>query len=93
MKTAEELKQKGEVDGVSDVKLMDVATQVIVEKGVFPSLGEREKMIWTTSPVPEDKMREIAEYRSLDAQISGNDAKRKSELLEEKDFVGADIAV
>lgn len=39
------------------------------------------------------KMQELESYRSLDAAISGTKTQPKSELIEEKDFVGADIAV
>ena len=39
------------------------------------------------------KVQEIANYRSLDAAIKGTSTQPKSQLIEEKDFVGADIAV
>ena len=42
---------------------------------------------------PTAKMREINEYRHLDAQLSGTEGKRASQLIEEKEIVGADIAV
>jgi hypothetical protein len=38
-------------------------------------------------------MQELANYRSLDAAIQGTSTQPKSQLIEEKDFVGADIAV
>lgn len=39
------------------------------------------------------KAQELANYRSLDAAMKGTSTQRKSQLIEEKDFVGADIAV
>ncbi|KIW66161.1 hypothetical protein PV04_08362 [Phialophora macrospora] len=67
--------------------------EMLINEGIYPSLGEREKAIFTTSPVSESKMQELANYRSLDAAIQGTSAQPKSQLIEEKDFVGADIAI
>jgi hypothetical protein len=38
------------------------------------------------------KMQELANYRSLDSAIQGTSTQSKNQLIEEKDFVGADIA-
>lgn len=38
-------------------------------------------------------MQELANYRSLDAAMSGTSEQPKSQLIEEKDLVGSDIAV
>ncbi|EXJ67670.1 uncharacterized protein A1O5_09016 [Cladophialophora psammophila CBS 110553] len=67
--------------------------EMLINEGIYPSLGEREKAIFTTSPVSETKMQELANYRSLDAALAGTSTQPKSQLIEEKDFVGADIAV
>ncbi|EXJ57529.1 hypothetical protein A1O7_07877 [Cladophialophora yegresii CBS 114405] len=67
--------------------------EMLINEGVYPSLGEREKAIFMTSPVSASKMQELAEYRSLDAAMQGTSTKPKNQLIEEKDFVGADIAV
>lgn len=41
-----------------------------------------------------EKMREIESFRSLDAELSGNQGRRPSTLIEEVDWSkGADIAV
>ncbi len=40
-----------------------------------------------------EKVQELANYRSLDAAIQGTSTQTKKQLIEEKDFVGADIAV
>jgi hypothetical protein len=37
-------------------------------------------------------MQELANYRSLDSAIQGTSTQSKNQLIEEKDFVGADIA-
>lgn len=94
---------------------------VLVSRGIFPSLGEREKAIFTSSEISEGmfskapslssfsvgivsdwcccggllaQLREIESYRSLDAQLAGTkDVQSKEKLIEEKDLVGADIAV
>jgi len=67
--------------------------ETLINEGIYPSLGEREKAIFMTSPVDDSKVQELANYRSLDAAIQGTSAQPKSQLIEEKDFVGADIAV
>lgn len=89
--------------------------ETLINEGIYPSLGEREKAIFTTSPVSEckfesrpivatpknhadekkkpAKMQELANYRSLDAALAGTSTKPKSQLIEERDIVGADIAV
>ncbi|KAJ9640635.1 hypothetical protein H2204_003264 [Knufia peltigerae] len=64
----------------------------LINEGIYPSLGEREKAIFSTSPVTDDKIHEIEQFRSLDAALSGQPAK-KGAPVEEVDVVGADIAV
>ncbi|KAK5072159.1 hypothetical protein LTS08_000745 [Lithohypha guttulata] len=69
------------------------AEEVLNEGGVYPSLGEREKVIFRTSPVSPEKMKEIAHFRSLDAELSGTKGKGASILIEEREAYAADIAV
>lgn len=40
-----------------------------------------------------DKMKEIASFRSLDAELSGTQGKGASSLIDEKDAYEADIAL
>ncbi|KIX03404.1 uncharacterized protein Z518_06956 [Rhinocladiella mackenziei CBS 650.93] len=76
----------------SDVNKREVA-EMLINEGIYPSLGEREKAIFTTSPVSHSKMQELENYRSLDAALAGTSARPKSQLIEERDVVGADIAI
>ncbi|KIW18515.1 hypothetical protein PV08_02803 [Exophiala spinifera] len=64
----------------------------LINEGIYPSLGEREKAIFSTSPVSDDKIHEIEQFRSLDAALTGQPVK-KGAPVEEVDLVGADIAV
>ncbi|KIW53267.1 hypothetical protein PV05_08856 [Exophiala xenobiotica] len=64
----------------------------LINEGIYPSLGEREKAIFSTSPVTDEKMHEIEQFRSLDAALTGSKGK-KGQPVEEVDIVGADIAV
>ncbi|KAJ4518767.1 hypothetical protein HRR78_001255 [Exophiala dermatitidis] len=70
--------------------------EMLINEGIFPSLGEREKAIFSTSPVSDgefSKMQELESFRSLDAALAGTSTKPKTQLIEERDVVGADIAV
>lgn len=69
------------------------AEDEIHEAGIFPSLGERDKVLFRTSPVSPEKMKEIAQFRSLDAELSGTQGRRPSTLIDEVDFYSADVAV
>ncbi|KIX99752.1 uncharacterized protein Z520_04388 [Fonsecaea multimorphosa CBS 102226] len=88
----QELIAQGKSNADADANRRALA-EVLINEGIYPSLGEREKAIFTTSPVSETKMQELANFRSLDAALSGTSTQPKSQLIEEKDFVGADIAV
>ncbi|EXJ87888.1 hypothetical protein A1O1_04815 [Capronia coronata CBS 617.96] len=70
-----------------------VLAEMLISEGIYPSLGEREKAIFTTSPVSDAKMQELESFRSLDAALAGTSSKPKHQLIEERDVVGADIAV
>ncbi|RMZ82599.1 hypothetical protein DV738_g1579, partial [Chaetothyriales sp. CBS 135597] len=70
--------------------------ELLTSEGIFPSLGEREKAIFSTTPVDEHKQRELEQFRSLEAALlNGIDGGRGGPkgMVEEKEFVGADIAV
>lgn len=67
--------------------------EILIGEGIFPSLGEREKAIFMTSPVDETKQRELESFRSLDAAVMNGGNRREKQEVEEKNFVGADIAV
>ena len=67
--------------------------EVLIQEGIYPSLGEREKAIFTTSPVDERKQRELESFRSLDAAVMNGGERGKRTKVEERDFVGADFAV
>ncbi|RMZ88585.1 hypothetical protein DV736_g4186, partial [Chaetothyriales sp. CBS 134916] len=68
--------------------------EVLTAEGIFPSLGEREKAIFSTSPVDERKQRELEQFRSLEAALTnGVDGRGGKGQVEEKEFVGADVAV
>ena len=67
--------------------------EVLVNEGIYPSLGEREKAIFTTSPVDERKQRELESFRSLDAAVMNGGQRGKRVSIQEMDFVGADVAV
>ena len=70
----------------------DIA-DVLTGEGIFPSLGERERAIFSTSPVDERKKRELENFRSLEAaMVNGEDIGKKGSV-EEKELVGADVAV
>jgi hypothetical protein len=67
--------------------------EILIQEGIYPSLGEREKAIFATSPVDERKQRELESFRSLDAAVmNGGERGRRGEV-EEKEWVGADVAV
>ncbi|KIV79806.1 hypothetical protein PV11_07351 [Exophiala sideris] len=66
--------------------------EMLINEGIYPSLGEREKAIFSTSPVTDDKIQELEQYRSLDAALEGT-TKKGGQTVEERDIVGADIAV
>jgi hypothetical protein len=67
--------------------------EILIQEGIYPSLGEREKAIFATSPVDERKQRELESFRSLDAAVmNGGERGRRAEV-EEKEWVGADVAV
>ncbi|EXJ82801.1 hypothetical protein A1O3_06616 [Capronia epimyces CBS 606.96] len=70
-----------------------VLAETLINEGIYPSLGEREKAIFTTSPVSDAKIQEIESFRSLDAALAGTSTEPTSQLIEERDVVGADIAV
>jgi len=89
LRARDELAQKSP-DGTAK---RDDAEDVLNSAGVFPSLGEREKIIFRTSPVSPEKMREIENFRSLDAELSGTQGRRASTLIDEKDALHADIAL
>jgi len=40
-----------------------------------------------------EKVREIEQFRSLDAELSGTKGQKASVLIEEKDALGGDISV
>ena len=40
-----------------------------------------------------EKQKEIEQFRSLDAELSGTQGRRPSTLIDEKDFHAADVAV
>ncbi len=67
--------------------------EVLIQEGIYPSLGEREKAIFTTSPVDERKQKELESFRSLDAAVMNGGERGKRTKVEEVDFVGADVAV
>ena len=67
--------------------------EVLIQEGIYPSLGEREKAIFATSPVDERKQRELESFRSLDAAVMNGGNRGRKEKVEEVDFVGADVAV
>ena len=67
--------------------------EVLIQEGIYPSLGEREKAIFTTSPVDERKQRELESFRSLDAAVANGGERRKRISVQEMDLVGADVAV
>ncbi|KAL2436436.1 hypothetical protein ABEF95_010009 [Exophiala dermatitidis] len=67
--------------------------EMLINEGIYPSLGEREKAIFSTSPVSDAKMQELESFRSLDAALAGTSTRPKTQLIEERDVVGADIAV
>lgn len=88
-KARDELAQKSP-DGTAR---RDDAEDVVNSAGVYPSLGEREKVLFRTSPVSPEKLKEIEQFRSLDAELSGTQGRRPSTLIDEKDALGADIAL
>ncbi|RVX73813.1 hypothetical protein B0A52_02703 [Exophiala mesophila] len=67
--------------------------ELLINEGIYPSLGEREKAIFSTSPVDNKKVQELEQYRSLDAALTGSSTKPSSQLIEERDVLEADIAV
>jgi hypothetical protein len=70
----------------------DIA-EILIGEGIYPSLGEREKAIFATSPVDERKQRELESFRSLDAAVMNGGERGRREAVEERDVVGADVAV
>lgn len=89
MRARDELAQKSP-DGTAR---RDDAEDILYSAGVYPSLGEREKVIFRTSPVSPEKMREIEQFRNLDAELSGTKGQQADVLIEERDAFGGDIAV
>ena len=67
--------------------------EMLIAEGIFPSIGEREKAIFATSPVDDSKQRELESFRSMDAAVRNGGDMRKKMKVEEKNLVGADIAV
>ena len=67
--------------------------EMLIAEGIFPSIGEREKAIFATSPVDERKQRELESFRSLDAAVRNGGDREVKMRVEEKSLVGADIAV
>ena len=67
--------------------------EILIQEGIYPSLGEREKAIFATSPVDERKQRELESFRSLDAAVMNGGERGRREVVEERDLVGADVAV
>ena len=67
--------------------------EVLIGEGIFPSLGEREKAIFATSPVDERKQRELESFRSLDAAVMNGGVRGEKKEVEVKEAVGADIAI
>lgn len=67
--------------------------EVLIQEGIYPSLGEREKAIFVTSPVDEQKRRELESWRSLEAAVANGGERGKKEPVEEKEALGADIAI
>lgn len=67
--------------------------EVLIQEGIYPSLGEREKAIFTTSPVDEQKQRQLESFRSLDAAVMNGRERGKRISVQEMDLVGADVAV
>ena len=67
--------------------------EVLIAEGIYPSLGEREKAIFTTSPVDERKQRELESFRSLEAAVVNGGERGKKGTVEERELVGADVAV
>ena len=67
--------------------------EMLTQEGIYPSLGEREKAIFATSPVDEQKEKELKIWRSLDAAVANGGERGKKVEVEEKDVLGADIAI
>ncbi|ETN38012.1 uncharacterized protein HMPREF1541_07635 [Cyphellophora europaea CBS 101466] len=67
--------------------------EVLIQEGIYPSLGEREKAIFATSPVDKQKQRELESFRSLDAAVANGGVRGEKGSVEVKEAVGADIAI
>lgn len=67
--------------------------ELLIQEGIYPSLGEREKAIFATSPVDDQKIRELGAWRSLDAAVANDGVRGVKGTVEEREVVGADIAV
>jgi hypothetical protein len=67
--------------------------EILIQEGIFPSLGEREKAIFVTSPVDEQKRRELESWRKLEAAVANGGERGRREPVEEREAVGADIAI
>jgi hypothetical protein len=67
--------------------------ELLIQEGIYPSLGEREKAIFATSPVDEQKQRELNSWRSLDAAVANGGVRGERGKVVERDVVGSDIAV
>ena len=68
-------------------------SEVLIPEVIYPSLGEREKAIFVTSPVDDQKRRELESWRSLEAAVANGGERGKKEQVEEKEALGADIAI
>ncbi|KPI44750.1 uncharacterized protein AB675_8483 [Cyphellophora attinorum] len=67
--------------------------ELLIQEGIYPSLGEREKAIFATSPVDEQKQKELNSWRSLDAAVANGGVRGEKGEVVERDVVGSDIAV
>ena len=67
--------------------------EVLINEGIYPSLGEREKAIFATSPVDEQQRRELESWRSLEAAVANGGERGRKEPIEEREALGADIAI
>jgi len=89
----EKAREELAAEGKGDTDKRAVA-EMLINEGIYPSLGEREKAIFSTSPVTDEKIQELEQFRSLDAALTGTSAKPPNQLIDERDdIVGADIAI